>query len=237
VPLILKGEAEVRTWAPSHLPAASGDFLDRLDALYRGDKLFFEALAEARKSAMAAGAMDQGAAGGLVNPRKALTTLANAAGSLLAQADGPRLAVFDAGGWDTHVAEANRLNVALGVLADGLMAIKQSLGPAWDQTAIAVVSEFGRTVAENGGRGTDHGTGGLALLMGGAVAGGRIAGDWPGLAERQLYEGRDLRATSDYRGLFKGLLRDHMGVAEAHLEDRVFPDSRKARPIEGLVRT
>lgn len=234
VPLIMKGDAPIRTWAPTQLPPADGDFLDRLAALYQGDKLFFAALAEARRSAAGTTAMERD--GLKRNPRQAFVQLANAAGSLLAQPDGPRVAVLDAGGFDTHVAQPARLEFVFGILAAGLGEIGTQLRPVWDRTAVLVVSEFGRTVAANGGGGTDHGTGGLALLMGGAVAGGRVAGDWPGLAERHLFERRDLRATTDYRGLFKGVLRDHLGIAEAYLEDRVFPESRGARPMAGLIR-
>ena len=102
-------------------------------------------------------------------------------------------------------------------------------------TVVAVVTEFGRTAAANGTAGTDHGTGGLAFLAGGAVRGGRVAGDWPGLAPADLNEGRDLRATSDLRALFKGVLGPHLGLAESVLETQVFPDSRKVRALDGLL--
>jgi uncharacterized protein (DUF1501 family) len=129
------------------------------------------------------------------------------------------------------------LNEALTRLAEGLAALRQSLGPAWSKTVVIVASEFGRTAAENGGRGTDHGTGNALLLAGGAVAGGRVAGRWPGLARAALFEGRDLAPTTDLRAVLKSVLRDHCGLAEAALEDRVFPDSRAAAALGGLVRS
>ena len=100
---------------------------------------------------------------------------------------------------------------------------------------VVVLTEFGRTARVNGTGGTDHGTGGLALLAGGAVNGGRIAGDWPGLAQAALHEGRDLRATSDTRALLKGVLAAHLGLAGTALETRVFPGSNGIRAMEGLV--
>ncbi len=99
-----------------------------------------------------------------------------------------------------------------------------------------LVTEFGRTAAINGARGTDHGTGAAAFLLGGAVAGGRVIVDWPGLSARALYQGRDLAPTLDLRAVFKGVLAEHLGVAPRALEDSVFPESASARPLRGLTR-
>ena len=234
VPLVMRGEAAVRTWAPSNLPQADGDFLTRLAYVYANDRQFAEALRLGRQSqAGAAGLMDNMAQ---QRRRGQFKFLAQAAGRLLAEPDGPRIAVLEAGGWDTHVNQRNRLNKALRDLADGLVAFKKSLGPAWDKTAVVVVSEFGRTVTENGTRGTDHGVGGIAILLGGAVAGGRIGGDWRGLANAQLYEGRDIKPTTDYRSIFKAALSDHIGLSEGIIEDKVFPASRSAPPMDGIIR-
>lgn len=235
VPLVLRGGNAVRTWAPSRMPGVEAHFLDRLEPLYAADPLFARALAEARASA--AGMADMARTGG--GPRRArqpLSALAGAAGRLLAAPDGPRVAVLEVGGWDTHAGQTRRLARLLGDLADGLMALKIALGPAWRRTAVSVVSEFGRTVAENGSRGTDHGVGGIALLAGGAVAGGRILGRWPGLSAGALHEGRDVAPVNDVRALFKGLLHDHLGIAETVLEDTVFPASRHAPAMPRLLR-
>ncbi|MBR0678846.1 DUF1501 domain-containing protein, partial [Roseomonas alkaliterrae] len=167
-------------------------------------------------------------------PGGAFRALALAAGRLMAQAEGPRVAAFELGGWDTHAAQVNRLNGPLGQLDDGLAALKEALGEHWRRTAVLVVTEFGRTVRVNGTGGTDHGTGGVAFILGGAVAGGRIGGDWPGLAEGRLFEGRDLAPTTDLRGLAKGLLRDHLRLG-APAVARAFPGSEAAAPIGGLV--
>lgn len=159
---------------------------------------------------------------------------------MLADQAGPRIAVIEAGGWDTHANQGRengalaerlrRLDAGLGKLADGL-------GPAWRHTAVLVVTEFGRTVAMNGTRGTDHGTAGVALVLGGAVRGGQILGDWPGLARGRLRDGRDLAPVTDVRSVYKGILRDHLGIAATDIESRVFPGSRAALPMDGLVRT
>ena len=236
VPLVMRGEAGVRTWAPSNLPQADGDFLTRLAYVYAQDNQFAEALRLGRQSQDSAAGLMDGVQPSQRGPRGQSKLLAQAAGRLLAESDGPRIAVLEVGGWDTHVNQRQRLNNLLHDLAGGLVAFKESLGPAWRKTVVVVVSEFGRTVAENGNRGTDHGVGGISLILGGAVAGGRVGGNWPGLAPAQLFEGRDVKPTTDYRSIFKATLRDHIGVREATLEDKVFPSSRRAQPMDGIIR-
>ena len=236
VPLMMRGDARVQTWSPTKLPQASDDFLARLAYIYEKDTMLSDALGEARQSQdVAKGMMDRRRSTG--GPRGQYKALSEAAGRLLAAPNGPRIAVFEAGGWDTHFGQTFRLRQQLGELATGLATFQESLGPVWDYTAVIVLSEFGRTAAENGSRGTDHGVGGIALLLGGAVAGGRFAGDWPGLAERALYQGRDVQPTTDYRSLLKAMLRDRMGLNETFLEDTVFPGSRAAPAANGLFRS
>lgn len=157
-----------------------------------------------------------------------------AAGTFLAATDGPRVAVLDTSGWDTHAnqgAANGQLANRLRNLDAGIAALKTALGDAWASTIVAVATEFGRTVAINGTRGTDHGTASCAFLCGGAVEGGRVIADWPGLASGALQDGRDLRPTTDLRAVFKGILRDHLGVAERELDGNVFPDSASSRPV------
>ncbi len=236
IPLILRGERSVQTLAPTGLPAPDDDFLARVAMLYDQDRLFRDALAAARLSAagpagdMARG-MDRRQQG-----QKMQRDLTEAAGRLLAAADGPRIAVIDAKGWDTHARQANRLTPLLAGLADGLAGLRDGLGGAWGNTVVLLASEFGRTAAENGNAGTDHGYGGLMLALGGAVNGGRIAGRWPGLAPGALHQGRDLMPTVDLRAVWKAALRDHLGLPEAEIESRIFPESRPVRPLPGLVR-
>ena len=161
-----------------------------------------------------------------------------AAAGFLRREDGPQIAVFDTTGWDTHANEGGaqgQLAARLSALDTGLRALKEQLAPVWRDTTVLIATEFGRTAATNGTRGTDHGTGAAAFLLGGAVAGGRVIADWPGLASRALYEGRDLRPTTDLRSVLKGVLSDHLHVPSAALESTVFPDSKSARALPGLV--
>jgi uncharacterized protein (DUF1501 family) len=164
-------------------------------------------------------------------------TLVETAGRFLARPDGPRVATIDFGGWDTQanqVGEYSALTRNLRQLDRAAAALKGALAPVWNQTAVLIVTEFGRTVAINGSRGTDHGTGGAAFVLGGAVRGGRVTADWPGLADRDLHEGRDLRPTTDLRALFKAALAAQLRTSEAALDKVVFPDSRSVRPLDGL---
>jgi uncharacterized protein (DUF1501 family) len=163
-----------------------------------------------------------------------------AAAKFLRQEDGPQVAVFDTTGWDTHFNEGGpkgQLAARLAALDAALSGLKAGLGPVWNDTAVLLATEFGRTVAENGTRGTDHGTATAAYLIGGAVKGGRVVTDWPGLSGRGLYQDRDLMPTLDLRAVMKGLLAEQLDVPERALESSVFPESDRARPLTGLVRT
>jgi uncharacterized protein (DUF1501 family) len=159
-----------------------------------------------------------------------------AAARFLAAEDGPRIAVIDSGGWDTHANEDGVLAGRLRGLDTALDALHRGLGKTWAMTAVLVVTEFGRTVAINGTRGTDHGTATAALLAGGAVAGGRVIADWPGLAVAARHEGRDLKPTLDLRSVCKGLLRECFDISDTALDTRVFPDSAAARPLKDLLK-
>jgi uncharacterized protein (DUF1501 family) len=166
------------------------------------------------------------------------TEVIRAAAGFLKREDGPQIAVFDATGWDTHANEGaaqGQLSARLAALDAGLRVFKEQLGAAWKDTAVLIATEFGRTAATNGTRGTDHGTGAAAFLLGGAVQGGRVISDWPGLSARALYQSRDLNPTLDLRSVLKGVLSDHLQVPSAALESSVFPDSSSARPLHGLV--
>jgi uncharacterized protein (DUF1501 family) len=239
VPLVLRGDARVGSWAPSRLPDTDSDTLRRIADLYSTDEYFARRL----QSALAAeGVVGEGAGmgAGRRDPLNALDTVAAAAGKFLAAADGPRIAVLEATGWDTHAnqgAEHGQLATRLRGLDQALNSLRTALAGAWARSAVLVVTEFGRTVAVNGTGGTDHGTATCAFLVGGAVAGGRVVADWPGLASSALYEGRDLRPTLDVRSIMKSVLASHLGAAESGIEERVFPNSRSARPLDHLVKT
>jgi uncharacterized protein (DUF1501 family) len=236
VPLVLRGELAVASWAPSRLPVPGDDLLVRVRKLYwAADPALAQSLYDALEiRAIAGDASEQrmdGRAGLSVAP------LASAAAKFLASADGPRIAVLDAGGWDTHANQGG----AQGVLAQrlrgldtGLQLLKTELRAHWRDTTVLVVTEFGRAAAANGTRGTDHGTAGCAFVAGGAVAGGRVLADWPGLTPRDLHDGRDLRPTTDLRALFKAVLRERFGIGEAALAREVFPGSDALEPLDGV---
>jgi uncharacterized protein (DUF1501 family) len=241
VPLVLRGPESVTSWSPSRLPDAADDTLERVAELYANDALLSSRLHDALAMRDMAGDVTTGAAGargGGFRGDAQIGPLVAAAARFLRAYDGPRIAVLEAGGWDTHAnqgAEQGQLALRLGGLDGAVAALKRDLGAVWSNTALLIVTEFGRTVAANGTRGTDHGTGGCAFLAGGAVKGGRVLADWPGLGERDLFEGRDLQPTTDLRAVLKGVLRDHLGVSAATLDTAVFPDSRAVQAVEGLV--
>ena len=237
VPLVLRGELAVTSWAPSRLPEADDDRLARVRRLYEAaDPELAASLSAALEARALAGDSNDAPLGGRAGSN--VVPLATAAARFLASASGPRVAVLDVGGWDTHANQGGAqgpLAQRLRGLDEGLQLLKQELGAVWRETTVLVVTEFGRTVAINGTRGTDHGTAGCAFLVGGAVAGGRVVADWPGLASRDLHEGRDLRATTDLRAVFKAVLHERFGLGEAALARTVFPASDTVTPLEGLT--
>ncbi len=259
LPLILRGPVPVTSWAPSRMPEVEPDLVARLRDLYSNDPTLSARLDEASKiEALADDEMPpraQMTSGGALTPvntasgsgvspppkaggNERLKLIAQTAGRMMAAPAGPRVAVFDATGWDTHAGEGSgegQLASRLGGLDQVLDALRSGLGSEWSRSAVLVCTEFGRTVQVNGTRGTDHGTGAAAFVLGGAVRGGRVLADWPGLGERQRYEGRDLRATTDLRAVAKGLLRDHLGIDERALVT-VFPTSERVSAARDLVR-
>ena len=227
VPVVLRGSREVASYAPSALPDASDDLLARVAALYERDAELHGAFAQAmqtRTMAGDAGGGQNGAATGALTAR------------LLAGAQGARIAVIESGGWDTHANQRGRLGFQLRGL-DGLIgALKTGLGADWADTLVLVATEFGRTAAPNGTGGTDHGTASLAMLLGGAVAGGRVIADWPGLAPSALHEGRDLRPTMDLDTLIASAVSQHYRLDHARTARALFPNIAGVRPVEGLIR-
>lgn len=240
-PLVLRGDNSVTSWAPSQLPEADDATLARLARLYADDEFFSTRLAQAIDSQNIAGDMgNDRSRKRRGNEAARLKASLQQAGKFLRADGGPRIAVVESGGWDTHAnqgASTGSLANKFAALDQGLVALHSELGPAWSDSVVLVVTEFGRTAAVNGTRGTDHGTASAAMLLGGAVAGGRITADWPGLATKDLYQGRDLQPTTDMRGLFKAVLIDHLAVAEGFVEETVFPDSLSQPPLDGLLRS
>jgi uncharacterized protein (DUF1501 family) len=240
-PLLLSGPAKATSWMPAVLPEPDADFLGRVRGLYADDTVLKGSLDSALAlQAEAQAAMDDPSEKGAMNRSgyDNLAPLFTGAGKLLALPNGPRVAVLDAGGWDTHFNEGaadGLLARRLQMLDTALDALKTSLGPAWSKTAVVMATEFGRTAHPNGSGGTDHGTGGAAFLLGGAVAGGSVRAEWVGLKPSALRDGRDQPARTDLRALFKGVLAQHMGVPAGALETAVFPDSAAAKPLTGLT--
>lgn len=233
MPLAMRGSERAEIWSPP-LPRDLPDALmQQLQPLYAADARLAPVFADA----MAVAATEMGDAQGK-NLRGAfrLPDAMAAAAKRMRGPDAARIAFVEDSGWDTHRGQQLALDRKFAELDAGLRAIRDGLADEWSRTAVVVVTEFGRTVATNGSAGTDHGVGGVSLLAGGAVRGGRIGGDWPGLAASALLEGRDLRPTTDMRALFKGLLAGHLAIPESALETRIFPDSRAIRPLEGLLR-
>jgi uncharacterized protein (DUF1501 family) len=253
VPLILRGQASVMSKSPQATPDVDEDLLARLADLYSKDDWFSARLSEAVQTDKLA---DEGGAPasrpemasepGMRAPRNAAVKapdrvggVARMAATLMRSEGGPEVAVIEASGWDTHANQGGSKGILaqrLAGLDKALHALADELGPLWPQTAVLVVTEFGRTAAVNGTRGTDHGTGGCAFLAGGAVRGGRVIADWPGLAPAALLDNRDLRPTLDLRSVFKAVLDEHMHVDAKTLATRIFPDSSGARPLQGLIR-
>ena len=247
-PLIVRGAAPVMSWTPPRLPPATDDTLMRLADLYRHtdpqlarvleERMGLAAIAKAGGVALAPekGRPVQQGPGAQV--RGYFAEAAGAAAKFMARPDGPRVGALAFDGWDTHQDEGavgGRLALLLGALDGALAAIEKEMGPAWRETVVAIVTEFGRTARINGTEGTDHGTATVALLAGGALKGGRVIADWPGLKEANLYAGRDLKPTTDLRAVLKGVLKEHLRVPDAALATKVFPDSLATRPMAGLV--
>jgi uncharacterized protein (DUF1501 family) len=170
--------------------------------------------------------------------RAYFTEAAGAAAKFMSRADGPRVGALAFDGWDTHADEGannGRLAALLGALDGALGEFQNGMADAWRDTVVVVTTEFGRTAKVNGTEGTDHGTATIALLAGGAVKGGRVLTDWPGIKDRDLYEGRDLKPTTDLRAVLKGVLRDHLRVDERRLAAEVFPGSQDVPGLQGLA--
>jgi uncharacterized protein (DUF1501 family) len=247
-PLVVRGRAPVMSWVPQQLLAASDDTRARLLDLYQHTDPRLAVALEARIRLAALEPAGDGSKSesdspalpppGIARVRAYFAEAAAAAARFLAKPDGPRVGAVGFVGWDTHINEgaaAGQLANLLGALDGALAAIESNMGEAWRETVVAVVTEFGRTARINGTDGTDHGTGTVAFLAGGALRGGRMVADWPGLKAAQLYEERDLKPTTDLRAVLKGLLRDHLRVEESVLASTVFPDSAGVVPTAGLV--
>lgn len=233
MPRSMTGTYEVQTWSPTQLGVVDDAYLQRLGALYRTDKALFgrfEAAVQQQDTVgeepMARGNARRGGAGSIMQ----------AAARILRQDDGPNIAAMEFSGWDTHANQGlagGALDRLLGQLAEGLMTFRTDMGPAWSNTTVVVMTEFGRTARPNGTRGTDHGTAGAGFIIGPKVAKSAVFTDWPGLDDRLLFEGRDLKPTLDVRAVLKAAIGGTFDLSRPQL-DRVFPNAPEVRPLYDL---
>jgi uncharacterized protein (DUF1501 family) len=222
IPLSLRGQAAVTSYAPSALPQAPDDILVRVSKLYTADT---------QLHALWSAAMDARGLAEDARARQDPAGVGRMAATFLARVDGPRIAMIETGGWDTHSGQNKRLANQLKAL-DGLIgALRDGLGENWRRTTVLVATEFGRTAAANGTGGTDHGTASAAMLLGGAVSGGRVLADWPGLLSHQLHEGRDLKPTLDLDALIATAAAESL-----HLDPELTMRTLFAgRPVDGKI--
>ena len=227
VPMALRGSHEVSSYAQSQLPSPTDDLLTRVSALYAPDQQLHGLWSAAMDTRMKAGdPMQSGGQNGAAIGALAARMLAG---------DSARIAMIETNGWDTHSGQRGRLNAQLRSLDQLVAALKAGLGPDWSKTLVVVATEFGRTARPNGTGGTDHGQASTAILLGGAVSGGRVIADWPGLSTAALYEGRDLKPTTDLDALIASALAQHYGLEPARAMATLFPDSRGSAVRQPLI--
>ncbi len=214
---VLAGDAPVTSWEPRIDSKLSPQAELLLTRVYARDPLFGPAAAEGMALA---DEVDRERLAPLANGERREPLAAFAASRLRGDS---RIASFSLNGWDTHKRQSKGLGRALETLSRSILTLQEDLGPVWDKTAVLAMTEFGRTARENGSAGTDHGTGGAMLMAGGALRGGRVYGRWPGLAEAELYAGRDLMPTADVRSYAAWAMRGLFGIDRAVLEKAVFP--------------
>lgn len=228
MPLALRGDAPASSYAPSALPQASDAFMARVGMLY-GEDTELGGLWSRALETQAMAADDN-----LRNLRDAQAA-GDLAASLMRGEDGARIAMIELGGWDTHANQVGAFRRNASQLDALLGAYRAGMGSAWADTMVVVATEFGRTARLNGTNGTDHGTASATLLMGGALRGGRVMADWPGLGESDLYEGRDLRPTMALERVVAGAVAEHFALDPERALARLFP-GRSGAPVSGIVR-
>ena len=213
--LLLRGAASVANWSPDADLNLSPQARKLMAMVMEDDPELHAALSEAELLSLETGQDGR-------SKSKGHAQIAEFAAKRLRK--DARIAAFSLNGWDTHQNQHRLLTPALGRLSDVLLTLKADLtGPVWSKTAVVAMTEFGRTARENGTGGTDHGTGGLAILAGGAVRGGTVHGHWPGLAQADLYQGRDLMPVRDVRAIPAWIMRGLFGLDRNTLETKVFP--------------
>lgn len=238
LPLLLQGAVAASPHGRSTFPERGPAFMAKVASLYANDPLFSETFTlalRAQDTMAAALGPDHGQADAGSARAGDLVLTADLVGTALSAPNGPAAAVMEIGGWDTHQnqgAAEGPLARRIAGLAEGLAALADAFGDAWPRAMVVAISEFGRTAAPNGARGTDHGTGGAAIVMGGGLSGAARLGALPSLDPEALFEGRDVSPTLDARALFKSVLAQHWGLSRSALDKRVFPNSANVAPIK-----
>ena len=236
MPRSLTGSHQVATWSPARLGIVEGAYVDRLSVLYRHDPDLhgtFEAALQMKETAP-----DMDPAMGGRAARGQPSAIMSAAAKILTQPGGPNVAALEFSGWDTHANQGmggGQLDRLLGQLSAGLLTFRTEMGTDWANTTVVAMTEFGRTAKPNGTGGTDHGTAGAGFVIGPNVRKSAVVTDWPGLSERALYEGRDLRPTLDTRTVLKGVVAGVFDLTSGQA-DRVFPGTQGVRGLVELMR-
>ena len=229
MPISLRGEAGTKTWYPSGLNDSRDRLYEQMLDLYQYDEKLSSRLEEGIETLEIAGDITS-------RQRAQNSVLISACAQLLKDKQGPDCAMIEMSGWDTHKAQVNALNRQFGQLDESLTLLKDELGRYWDNTLVIAATEFGRTVRVNGTAGTDHGTASTLFVAGGALNGGQVLGDWPGLSEKDLYEGRDLMPTGDLREWIAGLLGQHWELNKQDVAG-IFPDLKIGNQLPTLLQT
>ena len=228
IPMAMQGKQSVSSYAPSSLPGADEDLMMRVGRLYENDAQLSALFMEAQKTREMAGDTQ------MRNLRDA-ERVGGLAASLMSGADGARMMMIESNGWDSHANQRGQFSRQARQLDALIAAYQQGVAAEWQDTLVIVATEFGRTARMNGTNGSDHGTGSAAMLLGGAVAGGRVVADWPGLRQNDLYEGRDLNPTASLEAMLAGAISEHFGLDPQLAMRTLFPN-RTAVPMEGLIR-
>lgn len=212
LPLVLRGNSPSVNYSTSRFPEASSDLLMRVSSLYETDKKLYDLWLKAEAQNDASGTKSAN-----------IAEIAKMVSGFMTGEKGANLVFLESQGWDTHENQNGRIANNFKTLNGFISALKSNLGTEWAQTTILIATEFGRTAAQNGTGGTDHGTASCAFVLGGALNGGKIIADWPGLSQSQLFEGRDLRPTNNLFGLISGVVGQTFGLDSEKVARNLFP--------------
>lgn len=228
IPMALRGKVQVNAYAPSNLRDAPDDLLLRVGELYAQDT---------QLNGLWSSAMEANDLAGDSKIKRNPAGIGKLTAAFLNKADGPRIAMIETNGWDTHSGQNNRLTRQLSSLDTLIDALRRHLDKNWQKTTILIATEFGRTAATNGTGGTDHGTASAAILLGGDLNGGRVIADWPSLKQNNLYQGRDLYPTLNLNTLISSVLGERFGLDSKQIAQSVFADRSAGTALSGLIKT